>query len=183
MSDGVLAWHVPGWNAWLFNGSPQSSVCLFHMIKHNIFVKVSLNNSQLQKHLSTWAVWAAHSYWVSGCEMQQWGCQKDTSEPVLPVQGPGLICNTNKTSCCRHCQAGAALWAPLPWREGLLRAPVVHSSHWQHHPGSYLQTTKPLPFPDRSLHPSTGELVFLVWGGNATHPSVSNLVQGVCCQM
>lgn len=123
------------------------------------------------------------SYWVSGYEMQQWGCQKDTSEPVLPVQDPGLICNTNKTSCCWHCQAGAALWAPLLWREGLLRAPAVHSSHWQHLPGSHLQTTEPLPLPDRSLHPSTGELVFLVWAGNATHPFVSNLVWGVCCQM
>lgn len=136
----------------------------------------SEQGSQPQKHLSTWAVSAADSYWVPCCEMQQWGCQKDGFEPVLAVQGPALLCNTDKPPCCwhAHCQAEGPSAEEGRAAEGTSRTQQALTAP----PRSHLQSTKPLPLPDRRLYPGAGELLFLVWGRNATHPSGLRLVWG-----
>lgn len=95
--------------SWLFNRSPPSSVCLFHMIKLNIFVKLSLSKAANSK--STFPPGLSQLLTVHGSHAMKCSNQEDRSEPVLTVQGPGLVCDTDEAPCCwgAHCQAQAAL--------------------------------------------------------------------------
>lgn len=154
--------------SWLFNVPPQSSVCLFHIIKHNISVRLSLSKAASSKCIllpglpqllrvhesqarkcSSWADRSTGWSLFSLCRAQVGsGTQKKPLDAGVPIARLEQICGV-------ECWEEKDCW-------GHQQYTAVTDSTSRITP----RTTKPPTFPERSLYPGTGELVFLVWGRN-----------------
>lgn len=162
--------------SWLFNGSPPCSVCLFHKIKYNIFVKLSLSKAASSKSIfppglsqvltvneshamkcSSGAVRRTGSNLFSPCRAQVWPVTQVTPLAAgMAIARLGQLCGT---PCCE----GKDCWGHQQY------AAIADSASRGHicRPPSHCRVlTGPCP------------LVFLGWGRKATHSSVLNLAWG-----